>query len=245
MSQLPDLGVVYRYEPAATSEDDTSEITVLALHGAGGDETSLLEAARRIAPGAAVLSPRGTVAADAGGYRHLAPRTAPPPPNPDDPDPHADGVHERSGELLSFVTAAAEVLGFDAAGVWALGFGDGATAVAGLAYDHPPALAGAIILSGLPPFRPPAGRRLDHKQVFCATGRLDESVTIDDYEELVEGLVTAGADVELHWYDVGHELCDPELDHAREWLRKRLAAVREVGEAKAEAARLAGEAGEP
>jgi predicted esterase len=48
-------------------------------------------------------------------------------------------------------------------------------------------------------------------------------VTIDDYEELVEGLVTAGADVELHWYDTGHEICDQELDDAREWLRKRLA----------------------
>lgn len=222
MADLPDLGAPYRFEPG-TGGDETSGATLLVLHGAAGDEGSLLAPARRVAPAAALLSPRGALADEDGGYRHLPVRGARPPANTDDADPHAEPVHRRTAELDAFVAAACEALALDAANVWALGFSDGATAAAALAYDRPATLRGAVLLSGRQPFRPPPGRILDHKQVFCATGRHDESVTIDDYEELVEALVTAGADVELHWYDTGHEISDQELDDARAWLRKRLA----------------------
>lgn len=224
MPDQPDIGAAYHYEPAPSPDGELGDLTVLALHDAGGDETSLLDAARRVAPGAAVLSLRGALPAgeDGPGYRHLPARTEAPPVNPDDPDPHHEAVHERTKELAAVLAAACEALGIDAERVCALGFGDGATAAAALAYDHPDALAGVVVLSGLPPFRPPKGRILDFKQIFCATGRNDEAVTMDDYEELVEGLVTAGADVELHWYDTGHELSDAELDDAAVWARKRL-----------------------
>lgn len=224
MGDLPDLGAAYRFEaPGARGGGETGGLTILVLHPEGGTEDSLLEAARRVAPGAALLSPRGTVALDGGGFRHLPPRVAARPANPDDADPHAEAVHHRTGELAAFVAAACDAFDRDAEEVWALGFSDGATTAAALAYDHPATLAGAVLLSGREPFRPPGGRVLDFKQVFCATGRHDELVTMDDYEELVEGLVTAGADVELHWYDAGHDIVDQELDDAREWLRKRLA----------------------
>lgn len=226
MADLPDLGVVYRYDPPVDEDDPAADVTLLLLHAAGGDENSLVDAARRIAPGAALLSPRGTIEDENGGYRHLPPR----PPldegtvyDPDLPTPHEQAVHDRTPDLAAFVTAAAEALAFDGDQVCALGFSEGATAATALFYDHPSVLRAAIVLSGRGPFRAPRGRILDKKQVFCATGRNDESVTMDDYEELVEGLVTAGADVELHWYDMGHELSDQELEDARTWVEKRLA----------------------
>ena len=225
MADLPDLGVAYRFDPA-TDGDETGGITILALHGASGTEDSLFEAARRICPGVAVLSPRGVFADDDGGFRHLPVR----PPaadeaelDPDLPTPWAAAVRDRASDLARFLAAACTALDLDAEDIWLLGFSDGATAASALALVHPDAVAGAIVLSGRPSLRPPGGRVLDHKQVFCATGRNDELVTIDDYEELVEGLVTAGADVELHWYDAGHSIPDQALDDAREWLRKRLA----------------------
>lgn len=225
MADPPDLGVPFRFDPA-TGDDETGGITFLALHGAGGTEDDLVDAARRISPGVAVLSPRGTLHDAEGGFRHLPLR---PPPeeeaelDPDLPTPWALAVHERVSELADFLAAACKTLDLDSEDIWLLGFSDGATLAAALCLDHPAAVAGAVILSGKPSFRPPGGRVLDHKQLFCATGRLDERVTIDDYEELVEGLVTAGADVELHWYDVGHEIADQALDDARTWLGKRLA----------------------
>lgn len=227
MADLPDLGVPYRFDPA-TDDDSTGGITFLALHGAAGTEDDLVDVARRISPGVAVLSPRGPLADGDGGFRHLPVR---PPPedeeelDPDLPTPWAVAVHDAVGELAAFLTAATKALDLDSEDIWVLGFSDGATAAAALFLDKPDAIAGAVILSGKPSFRPPGGRVLDHKQIFCATGRNDELVTIDDYEELVEGLVTAGADVELHWYDVGHEIPDQALDHAGTWLGKRLAAL--------------------
>ena len=225
MVDLPDLGVPYRFDPA-TDEDVTGGITFLALHGATGTENDLVDAARRISPGVAVLSPRGALTHPDGGFRHLPVRSSREEEaelDPDLPTPWALAVHERVGVLAAFLAAACKALDLDSDDIWLFGFSDGATAAAAFALDNPDAVAGGIILSGRPSFRPPGGRVLDHKQLFCATGRRDELVTIDDYEELVEGLVTAGADVELHWYDTGHEIPDQALDDARNWLGKRLA----------------------
>lgn len=226
MSDLPDLGVPYRFDPA-TDEDTTGGITVLALHGAAGTEDELVEAVRRVSPGVSVLSPRGTLEDEDGGFRHLPPR---PPPedeadlDPDLPTPWVVSVHQRTGELAAFVAAACKAFDLDSEDIWVFGYSDGATAAAAFALDHPDVAAGGVILSGRASFRPPGGRVLDHKQMFCATGRNDERVTLDDYEELIEGLVTAGADVELHWYDTGHEIADQALEDAKVWLGKRLAA---------------------
>lgn len=224
MADLPDLGIPYRYEPA-TDDDSSGGIVILALHGTGDTEHSLVEAARTLAPGAAVLSPRGPFDEESG-FRHLPKR---PPPeeeadlDPDLPTPWQAAVRERAEELVAFVAEAAKAFDFEPADVCLFGFSEGATAATAVAYTKPEAIAGAVILSGQPPFKPPSGRILDRTQVFCATGRNDELVTMDDYEELVEGLVTAGADVELHWYDAGHEIPHQALDDAARWLHKRVA----------------------
>lgn len=223
MPELPDLSAPYHFEPA-TSEGPGG-LTVVALHGAGDTEHSLVEAARSVAPGAAVLAPRGAFD-DGSGFRHLPKR---PPPeeevdlDPDLPTPWQVAVRERAEQLVAFIAEATAALSLDPGGVCLLGFSDGATAAAAIAYLKPEAIAGAVVLSGQQPFRPPGGRVLDRKQIFCATGRNDELVTMDDYEELVEGLVTAGADVELHWYDAGHEIAGLALVDAATWLQKRVA----------------------
>lgn len=53
-----DLGFVYRFLP---SKDAASVDTLLVLHGTGGDENDLVSLGQTVAPGAAILSPRGNV----------------------------------------------------------------------------------------------------------------------------------------------------------------------------------------
>src|SRR6266513_1909878 len=53
-----DIGFVHRFVPA---EDKTSAETLLVLHGTGGSENDLIGIGQAIAPGAAILSPRGNV----------------------------------------------------------------------------------------------------------------------------------------------------------------------------------------
>ncbi len=57
MSALPDLGFIHNYVPAT----DRTRPPLLLLHGTGGDENDLLPFGERLAPGAALLSPRGKV----------------------------------------------------------------------------------------------------------------------------------------------------------------------------------------
>src|SRR5256885_13704599 len=53
-----DLGFIHRFLPAP---DAASGETLLVLHGTGGDENDLIGIGQTVAPGAAILSPRGNV----------------------------------------------------------------------------------------------------------------------------------------------------------------------------------------
>jgi len=209
-SALPDLGFEYRYR-SAPETTDSSPHTLLLLHGAGGDENSLWSAGETMAPGGALLSPRGKV--DQNGTRFFRRTEA--------GGPDADDLHARVGELATFVSDACEAFSLDPSAVWVFGFSNGATMATALALDHPEALAGGIVLAGLAPFAH-QGRTLDGKGFFCGHGRSDEQVSSADYEDVVELLVTAGAEVELHWFDTGHEVTQEQLAGATGWLQRQL-----------------------
>ena len=54
---MSSLGFTHRFEPATAADAPP----VLLLHGTGGDENDLLQLGKAVAPGAALLSPRGKV----------------------------------------------------------------------------------------------------------------------------------------------------------------------------------------
>src|SRR5215212_3340651 len=53
----PDLGFIHRFVPGT----EPGRAPLLILHGSGGDEHDLIPLAERIAPGHAIVSPRGQV----------------------------------------------------------------------------------------------------------------------------------------------------------------------------------------
>jgi len=211
-SDLPDLGFVYRYRPAMGDGSETPTRTLLLLHGAGGDETSLSAVGELVGPEVALLSPRGQE--DENGPRYFR-RIDPGVPREEDLQPRID-------QLARFISDACDAFDLDPSLIWVFGYSNGATAATALALSHPQAVAGGVLLAARPPFRQ-HGRVLDGKGFFCGQGRDDEQVSSADYEDVVELLVTAGAEIELHWYEGGHELSDDRIKDTTTWLQRQMA----------------------
>lgn len=196
------LGFAHRYLPGGP-------ITLLALHGTGGTEDSLLPLAREVAPGAGVLSPRGKVLER--GLPRFFRRLS-------------EGVldHEdllaRTHELSEFLKRAAEQYRFDRGRVFAVGFSNGANIAGSLLLLHPADLKGAILFRPMVPFEPPSLPDLTGRRVLVGAGRRDPLVTPAQTERLVEILGRAGAEVVLRWSDGGHDLGGEEVEAAAQWL---------------------------
>jgi phospholipase/carboxylesterase len=199
------LGFDHRFVPA---EGDDS-ITLLLLHGTGGDEDALLPLGRMLDERAAFLSPRGKI------LENGAPRFF---------RRHAEGVfdHEdlvyRTHELAEFVEAGISEYDLDPGRVFAVGFSNGANIAASLLLLHPGLLAGAVLLRAMVPFEPETTPDLSETPVYLAAGRSDQIVPPESSERLAELLREAGAEVTLDWQPGGHSINRAEIEAARDWL---------------------------
>ncbi|MGE5177814.1 MAG: alpha/beta hydrolase [Bacteroidota bacterium] len=187
-------------------------ITLLLLHGTGGDEDDLLPLGPYLAPGAALLSPRGRVLENGAPrfFRRIAEGVF------DEED-----LKHRTDELARFVRAARERYGLEDRPIVAVGFSNGANIAGSLLLMKPEALDGAILLRAMTPFIPEKPPALAGKRVFLGAGRNDPLVPPYESESWAERLRGAGADVTLHWTNTGHALAQEDIDAAREWLRRR------------------------
>jgi phospholipase/carboxylesterase len=198
----------HRYEPGAPGD-----VTLLALHGTGGDEHDLLPLARAIRPGSSVLSPRGRV------LEHGMPRFF---------RRLAEGVFDqedlrfRTTELAEFVHRAATQYRFDPRRIVAVGFSNGANIAASLLLRYPGVLRAAILFRAMLPFVPDHPVRLEDTSVLLSSGRRDPIAPPPQAESLAAVLREAGADVTIQWDDGDHGLVPDSVSMAREWLEQRI-----------------------
>ncbi|QIN82564.1 alpha/beta hydrolase [Rubrobacter tropicus] len=201
-------GFVHNYLPG---ERDGSGVTLLLLHGTGGNEDDLIPLGQQLLPDAAILSPRGKVS------EHGAPRFF---------RRLAEGVfdHEdlvfRTHELADFVSQAADQYGFDSAKLVAVGYSNGANIAASLMLLHPNLLRAAVLFRAMVPFEPEEMPDLSGVPVFLAAGRRDTMIPPDNTERLAGILRQAGANLDLRWKNTGHPLTYEELEEARGWLTR-------------------------
>jgi phospholipase/carboxylesterase len=204
-----DLGFVHRYLPG----EDESGPTLLLLHGTGGNEEDLIPLGQELAPGAAILSPRGKVLEFGAPrfFRRLA-----------------EGVFDledlifRTHELAEFIEAASEEYGFDLSKLVAVGYSNGANVAASTILLHPGLLRAVVLFRAMVPFEPEETPDLSGMPVFMAAGRRDTMIPPDNAQRLAEILAEAGADVDLRWRDTGHPLTYEEVGEAKEWLSTTL-----------------------
>ena len=204
MSTAAELGFLHRFEPATAP----GLPPLLLLHGTGGDEDDLLPLGRLVAPGAALLSPRGKVLENGAPrfFRRLAEGVF------DEAD-----LRRRTDELADFVHAARAAHGIGAP--VALGFSNGANIAAALLLQRPGLLRGAALLRAMPPFREPPPASLEGTPVLLLSGTADPIVPAARSAALAALLERDGAAVTHHALPVGHGLSQMDVSLTREWLR--------------------------
>ena len=217
MKPPDDLGFVHIFIPAEKPRPDA--VTLLLLHGTGGDERDLLPVGRELWPGAALLSVRGKVLENSMPrfFRRFREGVF-----------DVDDLKTRTNELAEFIDAAADHYGFSAGHLVAIGYSNGANIAASLILLHPHHLKAAVLFRAMVPFRPESVGNLSELCVFLAGGMRDPIVPQDQTEQLAMILQSGGADISMFWHRGGHELGDDDIDAAKTWLAdevtKRLAA---------------------
>jgi phospholipase/carboxylesterase len=195
---------IHRFEPATKPETRP----VLLLHGTGGDESDLLPLGRAIAPGAALLSPRGQVLEHGMPrfFRRLAEGVF-----------DEDDIRRRAIELADFVADARAQ--YRLATPIALGFSNGANIASAMLLLRPQALSGAILLRAMVPLAvaPPAD--LGGKPVLIVSGAQDPIVPVDNAARLADLLRAAGAAVDHQVLPVAHGLSNADIVLASRWLQ--------------------------
>jgi predicted esterase len=199
-----DLGFEHVFRAPANAQEQT----LLLLHGTGGTENDLIPLGESLAPGAALISPRGKVLEGdmPRFFRRLAEGVF-----------DLDDLRFRTHELAVFVAAAAEHYGFDGTRVVAVGFSNGANIAASMLLLEPGVLAGAILFRAMVPIVPNPLPSLAGTPVFMSNGRTDSLIPAAEAGRLASLLRQAGADLTLEWQPSGHQLTRQDLVQAQRW----------------------------
>ncbi|WP_163971497.1 alpha/beta hydrolase [Oceanobacillus halotolerans] len=188
-------------------EGKANKPTLLLLHGTGGTEQDLLPIAEMIEPEASVLSVRGNVSEN--GMPRFFRRIR-------------EGVFDeedlvfRTKELYEFLDEASAKYGFNRDNIIAIGYSNGANIAGSLLFHYENALKGAFLHHPMVPRRGIELPDLTNTPVFIGAGDNDPICPPEESKELEKLLREAGAQVELHWESLGHQLSRGEIEKAKE-----------------------------
>jgi len=209
LNEKNQLGFVHKFIPSEGSKDKNS-LTLLLLHGTGGDETDLIPMARMLEiTNASILSPRGKVIENGMPryFRRLA-----------------EGIFDiedlkfRTNELADFVQNASKTYALDLNRIIAIGYSNGANIAASVLLVRPEILSGAILFRPMIPLVPNTLPNLSSKRVLISAGLHDPIVASYQTKDLFNLLEKVGAKVSIQWQNSGHELTQRDMIAARKWL---------------------------
>jgi predicted esterase len=202
---MADLGFVHKFVPSTGG----SNLTLLLLHGTGGNEGDLIQMGKELSAKAALLSPRGRV------LENGAPRFF---------RRFSEGVFdindltEQTHALARFIDEASKAYRLERGNVVAVGYSNGANIAGSLLILHPGFLAAAVLFRPMVPFIPQTLPRLTGKPIMILAGTRDGVVPEAETVRLKELLDKAGADATLRWAEATHAITVQELVAAKEWL---------------------------
>ena len=168
MKPEQDFQFVHQFVPATATN---LGITLLLLHGTGGNEHDLVPLGTELLPGAAMLSPRGRVLENGMPrfFRRFAEGVF-----------DVEDLKQQTHDLKEFVTSAVDSYGVAKNKIVAVGYSNGANIAASLMLLHPHLLSGAVLFRAMVPFTPDFSPNLRGAQALLAVGRRDPIVPSDD-----------------------------------------------------------------
>lgn len=183
-------------------------ITLLLLHGTGGNEHDLVPLANYFGTDINVLSLRGNVSEN--GMPRFFKRLQ-------------MGVFDendlefRTHEMVSFINELAEKENFDTSKIIALGYSNGANIAGATLFLYPSFLAGAILFRPMLPFQNREIKGKTTARVFLSSGKNDTMVSETEIDNYVDKLTAAGFLVTNRALNTGHNLTQKDIDLAVEW----------------------------
>ena len=203
-----DLDFIHRFVPPNSNAKE-AKLTLLLLHGTGGNEDDLIPLGKELSPNASILSVRGKVLEN--GMPRFFRRLE-------------EGVFDmedlkiRTDELAEFIVKSSSAYMFDAESVIAVGYSNGANIAASLLLRRPQVLAGAILFRAMVPFIPTVMPDLSKKSIILLEGLYDPIVTKGEAKSLLELFTKTQSSVTLKWQNSGHNLTQEDIIAAKKWL---------------------------
>lgn len=197
-------GFVHRlYTPEAAD----GRVFVL-LHGSGGNETTLVDLARKIDPAATLVGIRGRLVQNGvtRWYRRVTPTEF------DQKD-----VRTEAAAFVDFLTGLARENGFDAANATFLGYSNGANLIAALSVLHPGVVRKAVLLRAMPVLAEAPSADLSRTRFLTISGERDK-LYYPFASRLASLLSERGATVESRVVPAGHGIGDEDATIAARWL---------------------------
>lgn len=182
---------------------------LVLLHGTGGDETSLIEVARFLAPDHPILAIRGRVV-EKGYYRYFKRQAV--------GQFDLVSLAEETRWLVAAITGLAERYHLTVANMTAVSFSNGANiALHALLTQPEMPFQRVIAYHAMQLTEVETPQNLAAAQVFLTYGRQDPLVTQHNLIALQAQLVQAGAAVTTFQTDEAHHLTHAELTAAQAW----------------------------
>jgi predicted esterase len=202
-----DLVFIHKWVPAESGSPDP--VTLLLLHGTGGDENALLPLGNELWPGAALLGLRGKVLENGmpSSFRRFT-------------EASIQDIKSRTEELAQFIDAASKRYDFNRRRLIVVGYSNGANLAASLILLHPHYLAGAVLFRAMVPLVPDLIRDFSHLSVFIGAALLDPLIPSGQAEEVAALFKSGGADVTISWHQGGRELGEDDIQAAKHWLAR-------------------------
>jgi predicted esterase len=206
MQTTDDLGFIHTWVPAEASSP--YPVTLLPLHGTGGDENALLSVGNELWPGAALLGLRGKVLENGmpSSFRRFT-------------EAGNEDIKSRTEELAQFINAASKRYDFSRRRLIVVGYSNGANLAASLILLHPHYFAGVVLFRVMVPLVPDLIRDFSHLSVFIGAV-LDPLIPSGQAEELAALIKSGGADVTVSWHQGGRELGEDDIQAAKHWLAR-------------------------